>query len=192
MNARIAAADRGTQTLAVVCVATAMLMLDIAVINSALPRVSVDLHASLSGVTWIIDAYTLALAATVLTAGSLADRYGRRLVFVAGLVLFTISSVVCALSTSIVELDAARAVQGIGGAAMFSTSLALLASCLSGLGSAGQGARRLRRDDRRLVRRRPARRRRDDELVRLALGVLAERADRHPVRPRGKARRRVA
>ena len=105
-----------------------MLMLDIAVINSALPRVSVDLHASLSGVTWIIDAYTLALAATVLTAGSLADRYGRRRVFVAGLVLFTISSVVCALSTSIVELDTARAVQGIGGAAMFSTSLALLAT----------------------------------------------------------------
>jgi EmrB/QacA subfamily drug resistance transporter len=126
MNAR--PAGRPTQTLVVVCVATAMLMLDIAVINSALPRVSLDLHASLAGVTWIIDAYTLALAATVLTAGSLADRYGRRRVFVAGLVLFTISSVVCALSTSIIELDAARAVQGIGGAAMFSTSLALLAT----------------------------------------------------------------
>jgi EmrB/QacA subfamily drug resistance transporter len=126
MNAR--PTGRPRTTLVVVCVATAMLMLDIAVINSALPRVSVDLHASLSGVTWIIDAYTLALAATVLTTGSLADRYGRRRAFTAGLVVFTISSIVCALSTSIVELDVARAVQGIGGAAMFSTSLALLAS----------------------------------------------------------------
>jgi EmrB/QacA subfamily drug resistance transporter len=125
MNAR--PAGRPGTTLAVVCVATAMLMLDIAVINSALPRVSVDLHASLSGVTWIIDAYTLALAATVLTAGSLADRYGRRRAFRAGLLVFTASSIVCALSTSIVELDAARAVQGVGGALMFATSLALLA-----------------------------------------------------------------
>jgi EmrB/QacA subfamily drug resistance transporter len=115
-------------TLLVVCVATAMLMLDIAVINSALPRVAVDLHASLFGITWIIDAYTLALAATVLTTGSLADRYGRRRTFIAGLIVFTGSSTVCALSTSIVELDAARAVQGIGAAAMFSTSLALLAT----------------------------------------------------------------
>jgi EmrB/QacA subfamily drug resistance transporter len=115
-------------TLAVVCVATAMLMLDIAVINSALPRVAVDLHASLSGVTWIIDAYTLALAATVLTTGSLADRFGRRRTFLAGLGIFTVSSIACALSGDIATLDAARAVQGIGGAAMFSTSLALLAT----------------------------------------------------------------
>jgi EmrB/QacA subfamily drug resistance transporter len=119
---------RPATTLAVVCIATAMLMLDIAVINSALPRVAVDLRSSLSGVTWIIDAYTLALAATVLTTGSLADRYGRRRTFVVGLVVFTASSVVCALSTSIVQLDVARAVQGIGAAAMFSTSLALLAT----------------------------------------------------------------
>jgi EmrB/QacA subfamily drug resistance transporter len=115
-------------TLAVVCIATAMLMLDIAVINSALPRVARDLDGPLSGVTWIIDAYTLALAATVLTTGSLADRYGRRRTFLAGLAVFTVSSAVCALSTSIVELDVARAVQGIGAAAMFSTSLALLAT----------------------------------------------------------------
>ena len=115
-------------TLAVVCIATAMLMLDIAVINSALPRVAVDLHASLSGVTWIIDAYTLALAATVLTTGSLADRFGRRRTFRIGLVIFTVSSIVCALSGNIATLDAARAIQGIGGAAMFSTSLALLAT----------------------------------------------------------------
>src|SRR6478752_7200367 len=88
-------------TLAVVCVATAMLMLDIAVINSALPRVTRDLHASIPGVTWIVDAYTLALAAAVLTTGSLADRFGRRRTFIVGLTIFTVSSIVCALSANI-------------------------------------------------------------------------------------------
>jgi EmrB/QacA subfamily drug resistance transporter len=117
---------RPQRTLLTVCIATAMLMLDIAVINSALPRVATDLHSRLSGVEWIIDAYTLALAATVLTAGSIADRYGRRRIFIGGLVVFTVSSGVCAMATTILELDIARAVQGIGAAAMFSTSLALL------------------------------------------------------------------
>ena len=121
-------APRPGTTLAVVCVATAMLMLDIAVINSALPRVTRDLHASVPGVTWIVDAYTLALAAAVLTTGSLADRFGRRRAFVLGLGVFTLSSVVCALSNSIEQLDVARAVQGVGAAGMFSTSLALLAT----------------------------------------------------------------
>ena len=119
---------RPSRTLLTVCIATAMLMLDIAVINSALPRVAVDLHARIDGVEWIIDAYTLALAAVVLTAGSIADRFGRRRIFIGGLVVFTISSAVCAASTTILELDIARAVQGIGAAAMFSTSLALLAT----------------------------------------------------------------
>jgi EmrB/QacA subfamily drug resistance transporter len=119
---------RPHRTLLTVCIATAMLMLDIAVINSALPRVADDLHARNDGVAWIIDAYTLALAAVVLTAGSIADRFGRRRIFLAGLILFTISSAVCAASTTILELDIARAVQGIGAAAMFSTSLALLAT----------------------------------------------------------------
>jgi EmrB/QacA subfamily drug resistance transporter len=114
-------------TLAVVCLATAMLMLDIAVVNTALSSISDDLHTGLSGLQWIIDAYTLALATVVLSAGSLADRLGRRRMFLGGLGLFTVSSLVCALSTSIVMLDAARAVQGLGAAVMFAVSLALLA-----------------------------------------------------------------
>ena len=68
-------------TLAVVCVATAMLMLDIAVVNTALSDIADDLDTGLSGLQWVVDAYTLALAATVLTAGSLADRFGRRRLF---------------------------------------------------------------------------------------------------------------
>src|SRR6188472_1462029 len=115
-------------TLAVVCAATAMLMLDIAVVNTALSRIADDLDTGLSGLQWVVDAYTLALASTVLTAGSLADRFGRRRLFSAGLVVFTLSSAACAAATDIVFLDAARAVQGIGAAVMFAVSLAILAN----------------------------------------------------------------
>ncbi|MEP7025142.1 MAG: MFS transporter [Actinomycetota bacterium] len=114
-------------TLAVACLATAMLMLDIAVVNTALPRIARELHSGLDGLQWIIDAYALALATVVLTVGSLADRFGRRRLFAAGTVLFTGASLACALAGSIAALDAARAVQGIGAAMLFATSLALIA-----------------------------------------------------------------
>jgi EmrB/QacA subfamily drug resistance transporter len=115
-------------TLAVVCAATAMLMLDIAVVNTALSRIADDLDTGLSGLQWVVDAYTLALASVVLTAGSLADRFGRRRLFTIGLAIFTAASAACAASTDIVFLDVARAVQGIGAAVMFAVSLALLAN----------------------------------------------------------------
>jgi EmrB/QacA subfamily drug resistance transporter len=113
-------------TLAVVCVATAMLMLDIAVVNTALPKIAANLHSDLTGIQWIVDAYTLALAAVVLTAGSIADRIGRRLIFTSGMALFTATSLACALATDIAVLDAARALQGIAAAMMFASSLAIL------------------------------------------------------------------
>jgi EmrB/QacA subfamily drug resistance transporter len=115
-------------TLAVVCLATAMLMLDIAVVNTALPDISRDLNTDLNGLQWVVDAYTLALASVVLTAGSLADRLGRKRLFIGGLGLFTASSLACALAGTIEVLDAARAVQGLGAAVMFATSLARLAN----------------------------------------------------------------
>jgi EmrB/QacA subfamily drug resistance transporter len=119
-------------TLAVVCVATAMLMLDIAVVNTALPRIAHDLHSGLSGVQWVIDAYTLTLASVVLSAGSLSDRFGRRLIFAFGMGLFTVASLACALAGSMALLDGARAVQGIGAAMLFASSLALLADAFPG------------------------------------------------------------
>jgi MFS family permease len=119
-------------TLAVVCAATAMLMLDIAVVNTALSRIAEDLDAGLGGLQWVVDAYTLALAATVLTFGSLADRFGRRRLFTAGLALFTLASAACAASTGIDALVAARAVQGVGAAIMFAVSLAILADAFPG------------------------------------------------------------
>jgi EmrB/QacA subfamily drug resistance transporter len=115
-------------TLAVVCVATAMLMLDIAVVNTALSKIAGDLKTDLHGLQWIVDAYTLALASTVLTAGALADRFGRRRLFSYGLALFSVSSLLCAVAGDITFLNVARAVQGIGGAIMFAVSLALLAN----------------------------------------------------------------
>ena len=109
-------------TLALVCVATAMLMLDIAVVNTALPQIARDLHSGLSGVEWVVDAYTLTLAAVVLSAGSLSDRFGRRLIFAFGMAVFTAASLACALAGSIAVLDGARAVQGIGAAMLFATA----------------------------------------------------------------------
>jgi EmrB/QacA subfamily drug resistance transporter len=119
-------------TLVVVSAATAMLMLDIAVVNTALSRIAEDLDTGLGGLQWIVDAYTLALASTVLTAGALADRLGRRRVFAVGLVVFTGASAVAAASSSIEMLNTARAVQGIGGAILFAVSLALLANAFPG------------------------------------------------------------
>src|SRR3954467_2450950 len=119
-------------TLAAVSVATFMLLLDVTVVNVALPAIRDDLGASFTDLQWVVDAYALTLAALVLTAGSLADRLGRRRVFVAGLGLFTVASLLCGLSTSPTALNLSRALQGVGGAAMFATSLALLAQAFTG------------------------------------------------------------
>ena len=114
-------------TLMAVSVATIMLLLDITVVNTALPEIQRDLKASFTDLQWVIDAYALTLAAVVLTAGSLADRLGRRRVFAAGLVVFTVASLLCGLAPDPTALNLARALQGIGGAVMFAVSLALIA-----------------------------------------------------------------
>jgi EmrB/QacA subfamily drug resistance transporter len=114
-------------TLVVVCAATAILLLDVTVVNVALAQIERDLDASFDELQWVIDAYAIALAAVLLLFGSLADRIGRRRVLVAGLVVFACASLVCALAGDAVVLDVGRAIQGVGAAAMFATSLALLA-----------------------------------------------------------------
>ena len=119
-------------TLGAVCTGVFMLLLDITIVNVALPDIQTELDASLSDLQWVIDAYALSLAALLLTAGSLADLYGRRLVFSIGLVLFTAGSVACGLAQDVLFLSIARAFQGIGGAAMFATALALLATAFTG------------------------------------------------------------
>lgn len=119
-------------TLFAVCIATLMLLLDVTVVNVALPDIAEDLGSSFSDLQWVIDAYALGLAALLLTWGAAADQIGRKRVFVIGLIGFTISSVLCGLSTTPLMLNLARALQGFGAAAMFATSLALLASTFHG------------------------------------------------------------
>src|SRR5919106_2307857 len=119
--------DRKWWTLLTVSVATFMLLLDITVVNVALPSIQEDLGASFTDLQWVVDAYALTLAALVLTAGVLADRLGRRRVFAAGLAIFTGASLLAGLASDPTFLNLARAVQGIGGAIMFAVSLALLA-----------------------------------------------------------------
>ena len=107
-------------TLIAVCVTTFMLLVDITIVNVALPSVQRSLHASLTGLQWVVDAYAITLAALILTAGSLADRYGRRLLFAVGVSIFTLASFLCGIAPNVATLDAARALQGVGGAALFS------------------------------------------------------------------------
>jgi EmrB/QacA subfamily drug resistance transporter len=117
----------GRHTLPVAAGATALLLLDVTAVNVALPAIERGLGASFAELQWVIDAYALTLAAVLLTTGALADRLGRRRVFLAGLGVFAAASVLCGLAGSPVVLDVARALQGVGGAAMFACSLALLA-----------------------------------------------------------------
>jgi EmrB/QacA subfamily drug resistance transporter len=119
-------------TLGAVCVATFMLLLDITVVNVALPDIAKDLHTSFSELQWVVDAYALGLASFLLTTGTLADQFGHRRVFVYGLIAFTCASILCGIASSPTFLILARGFQGIGGAAMFATSLSLIAQAFHG------------------------------------------------------------
>src|SRR5262245_61431489 len=119
-------------TLIAVCATTFMLLIDITIVNVALPSIQRRLNASLTGLQWVVDAYALTLAALILTAGALADRYGRRLVFTAGILVFSTASFLCGIAWNVASLDIARALQGIGGAALFATALALIGAEYSG------------------------------------------------------------
>jgi EmrB/QacA subfamily drug resistance transporter len=113
-------------TLAAVCLTTFMLLLDITIVSVALPTISRSLHPSFANLQWIVDAYSLMLAACLLTAGSVADIVGRRRVIVIGQIVFIIGSVGCAFAASATMLDLTRGLQGIGGAMMFACALALI------------------------------------------------------------------
>jgi EmrB/QacA subfamily drug resistance transporter len=130
--AELSASDTKWWTLVAVCLGTFMLLLDVTIVNVALPDIQSSLHSSFSGLQWVVDAYALTLAALLLTAGSLADLYGRKLLYVIGLTGFTIASLLCGIAGSTLLLQLSRGLQGIGGAIMFSVSLALLADAFRG------------------------------------------------------------
>jgi EmrB/QacA subfamily drug resistance transporter len=125
-------APHKTLTLTAVCLGTFMLIIDILIVVVALPSIRHSLHTSFSDVQWTIDAYSLTLAALLLPTGSLADILGRRRVFALGLLVFTVGSLLCGIAGSGSELIAFRALQGVGGATIFATSLALLAQTFHG------------------------------------------------------------
>jgi EmrB/QacA subfamily drug resistance transporter len=118
--------ERKWRALLIVCVAIFMLLLDITIVNVALPSIQRDLHTSFTDLQWVVDAYALLLATSVLNAGNLGDWLGRKRVFIAGVGLFTLASALCGSATTPLFLNLARGLQGIGGAVMFAVSLAIL------------------------------------------------------------------
>ena len=114
------------RVLATVSVAFVVTQLDVTIVNIALPNIGSQLHAPVSVLQWIVDAYTLAFAVLMLSAGVLGDRFGARRLFAVGLALFAVSSLACGLAPNPAALVAARAAQGISAAAMLPNSLALL------------------------------------------------------------------
>jgi EmrB/QacA subfamily drug resistance transporter len=118
--------------LAAVCAGACMLLVDVTIVNVALPDMARQLHTTFSDLQWVIDLYALVLGALVLTVGAVADRLGRRKVYLAGLVLFAASSLTCGLAPNVGVLIAARGVQGVGAAAMFATTMALISNTYTG------------------------------------------------------------
>src|SRR6266478_8666661 len=119
-------------TFAIVAVGTFMIMLDAAIVNISLPSIARTFHTSVGGaMEWVIIAYLFTIAATLLTFGRLSDMVGRKPVWLGGLALFTLGSVVCGAANSLPLLIVARAFQGLGGALLFSTSVAIITDTFS-------------------------------------------------------------
>src|SRR5437762_657632 len=117
---------RATAALISVCLGFFVIQLDVTIVNVALPAIQGEIGGSLAGLQWVVDAYTLALASIMLTAGSTADRIGARKTFTFGLAAFAAGSAACEAAPALGVLVAARAVQGLGASAMLPCSLALL------------------------------------------------------------------
>src|SRR2546421_5407959 len=124
--------DKKWWTLLAVCAGVFMLLLDVTIVTVAQPAIQSGLHAGFSDVQWVLDAYALTLASLLLTSGVLADRYGRKRLFQIGLVIFTLGSLLCGVAQDPLMLIVSRSGQGVGGAIMFTTSLALLRQCFRG------------------------------------------------------------
>src|SRR5439155_12406032 len=122
---------RKALTLAVTCLGFFMVLLDVSIVTVALPTIQSSLRASLSDLQWVVDAYTLPFAVLLLTAGTLGDRYGRKRLFLVGLVGFVVGSGLCGLAPDLRWLIVGRALQGAGGAALAPGSLSLLAAAFS-------------------------------------------------------------
>src|SRR5213078_916950 len=126
----MSAKTRTLWTFAITSLAVFMTTLDNLVVTSAIPVIRRDLHAGLSGLEWTVNAYTLTFAVFLLTGAALGDRFGRRRMFTVGIAVFTVASAAAALAPSIAALDAARAVQGLGGALVTPLTLTILSAAV--------------------------------------------------------------
>jgi EmrB/QacA subfamily drug resistance transporter len=117
-----------TLILAICCMSLLIVGMDVTIVNVALPSIQHDLHASLAGLQWILDAYTLVVATLLMLSGSMSDRFGRRLVFQIGLTLFTLGSLLCSLAHTIGQLVGYRAVQGLGASMLNPVALSIIAN----------------------------------------------------------------
>src|SRR3989441_9564532 len=108
--------------------ASSMTFIDGTVVNVALPALQTDLHATITDVQWVIEAYALFLGGLMLVGGSMGDQFGRKRIFLAGVTLFTVASIACGLAASTRALIVARAVQGVGAAFLVPGSLAIISA----------------------------------------------------------------
>ena len=123
--------QKGTWILIATILGSSMAFIDSSVVNVALPRLQTDLNASASSVQWVVEAYALFLGALILIGGSLGDQFGRKRIFMLGVIVFALSSVWCGFAQDITQLIIARSVQGIGGALLTPGSLAIIRSAFS-------------------------------------------------------------
>jgi EmrB/QacA subfamily drug resistance transporter len=115
-----------------ICLGTFMLLVDVSIVNVALPQMASDLHSSFTSLQWVVDMYALVLAALLMLVGALGDRLGHRRLYLAGLVVFALASLACGLAPGAATLIAARAAQGLGGAAMLTSTTSLLNAAYQG------------------------------------------------------------
>jgi EmrB/QacA subfamily drug resistance transporter len=132
MNERKEPTMRKWWPLVAICAGACMLLVDVTIVNVALPDMARQLNTTFSDLQWVIDLYALVLGALVLTVGAVADRFGRRRLYLIGLVLFAAASLACGLAPNVGLLIAARGVQGVGAAAMFATTMALISNTYTG------------------------------------------------------------
>src|SRR5919202_3816221 len=124
--------NRKWWTLAAMCFALFMVMLDNTVVNIAIPSIQRDFGASISSLSWTVNAYTMAFAVLLVTGGKLGDVFGRKRMFLGGVVVFTLASIGAGLSATIGQLIAFRAAQGVGAAFMMPGSLSILTHAFHG------------------------------------------------------------
>ena len=114
--------------LAICCMSVLIFSMDATIVNVALPAIQKDLHARVSGLQWILDAYTLVVASFLMLAGSMSDRFGRRMVFQIGLAVFTLASLLCSQARTIEQLIGHRALQGLGASMLNPVALSIIAN----------------------------------------------------------------